>query len=99
MEDALGSALESYTFDPTELTLFQFEGTAGAFVHRSFGTVAGAFPMEHASGGYGLHSPLADPAGQVDIGTPDYVIADLKSEWAAQFIRNYAKVAVRESHD
>ena len=26
----------------------------------------------------------------MDIGTPDYVISDLKSEWAAQFIRNYA---------
>ena len=91
VEDALGSALESYTFDPTELTLFQFEGTAGAFVSQ-FGSVAGVFPMEHASGGYGLHSPLADPSGQVDIGTPDYVIADLKSEWANQFIRNYAFV-------
>ena len=93
VEDAMESSLESYTYDPTELQIFQFEGTAGAFVSQ-FGTVAGVFPMEHASGGYGLHSPLADPSGQVDIGTPDYVIADLKSEWANQFIRNYAFVAL-----
>ena len=91
VEDALGSVLDSYTFDPAELRIFQFEGKAGAFVSQ-FGTIAGAFPMEHASGGYGLHSPLADPAGQVDIGTPDYVIADLQSEWANQFIRNYTFV-------
>ena len=75
VEDAFGSALESYTFDPTALTLFPVRGCRRAQFVSQFGTVAGAFPMEHASGGYGLHSPLADPAGQVDIGTPDYVIA------------------------
>ena len=91
VEQAFGEILDSYTFDPTPLTIFQFTGKAGEFASR-FGTVAGAFPIEHSNGGLGLHSPLASPAGQEDIATPDYVLADLKSDWLDEFIRNYADV-------
>ena len=92
VEQAFGNrTLESYTYDPTDLTIFQFAAKVGEFASK-FGSVAGAFPMEHKSGGLGLHSPLHDPTGQLTIGTPDYIISNLKSEWGAQHIRNYALV-------
>ena len=91
VETAFGQTLDSFTYDPTALTIFQFAGKAGGFASK-FCTVAGAFPTEHKSGGLGLHSPLSDPAGQETIGTPDYVVSSLKSEWGAQHIRNYADV-------